>query len=148
MNKRIFLVSILLLLVLGGRFFPLNISNWLALSDEPRKADVIICLNGNPDRMPKAVELFRQGYADIILVTFPSTRNEALKYGVPGMAVVSLNGGYNSTYEEALHAVRFMKQENLHSAIIVSDPYHMYRAKWTYGYLANAEAIELTYIAS
>lgn len=47
-----------------------------------------------------------------------------------------------------MDVVRFMGRENLQSAIIVSDPYHMYRAQWTYGHLTDADAIDLTYIAS
>ena len=148
MNKGIFFFCILVLLTLGGRYCFLHVGDWLAHSESPQKADVILCLNGNPDRVPKVVELFKQGYADTILVTFPKTKTAVVKAGIPDAAVLSLAGGYNSTYEEALGAVRFMKLHTFDSAIIVSDPYHLYRVQWTYGRLTAADSIRLIYTAS
>ena len=55
---------------------------------------------------------------------------------------------HSTADEEALHVIQFMHKQNLHSAIIVSDPYHMYRAKWTYDHLTDTDAMQLTYTAS
>jgi uncharacterized SAM-binding protein YcdF (DUF218 family) len=143
-NKHIFLVISLLLLAIGGRLFFLNVSDWLSVSEEPRRSDVIICLNGDKDRVPKAVELFRQGYAGKILVTYAETRKLVTGNGVPDEAVLSLDSRPNSTYEEALGAIQFMVREKFKSAIIVSDPYHMYRVKWTYGHLTASDAMQIT----
>jgi len=149
MNKYFLLAAFLVLLSLAARSCFLNIADWLAVSEIPQKVDVIICLNGNPNRLPKVVGLFKQGYADKILFTFPSTKDAAIdKYAIPDTALLALAGGYNSTYEEALQVGRLMQQKNLQTAIVVSDPYHMYRAKWTYDNLAGLENRKFTYIAS
>ena len=110
--------------------------------------EVIICLNLSNARVKKAVKLFRQGYADKILVTFPGTRKLVTENGVPDENVLSLDSKPNSTYEEALGVIQFMHREKIYSAILVSDPYHMYRVKWTYDHLVDTEAIQLVYTAS
>jgi hypothetical protein len=147
MGNRFLQIVILLPLVVGGLLF-FNATTLLLISDLPQKAEVIICLNGNLKRIPKVAELYSQGYARKILVTYPSTRKAMIKAGIPETAVVSLDGGYNSTYEEALGVVRFMELENLRSAVIVSDPYHMYRARWTYSWLSDTGKVQLTYVAA
>jgi uncharacterized SAM-binding protein YcdF (DUF218 family) len=148
MNKHIVLLSTLFFLVAGGGLIFINVGKWLIVSEEPRKVDVIICLSLSNARLQKVVELFRQGYADKILVTYTNIRVKVIKSGVPDNAVLSLNDKHNSTYEEAMHAIQYMHRQNLHSAIIVSDPYHMYRAKWTYDHLVGTVPIQLTYTAS
>ena len=101
MKKSTLILSFLVLLAVGGRYFFLHVSDWLAVSEPPQKADVILCLNGNLARVPKVVELFRQGYGDTVLVTFPATRKAVIKAGVPEAAVLTLDGGFDSTYAEA-----------------------------------------------
>ena len=81
------ILSFLLLLVIGGRYSFLHVSDWLAVSEPPQKADVILCLNGNLARVPQVVELFRLGYGHTVLVTLPATRKAVLTAGVPEPAL-------------------------------------------------------------
>ncbi len=144
MNKRILLFSILLLLAAGGRFLFLHAGNFLSVVEEPGKADIIICLNGDKDTVPKAVELFKEGHADRILVTYVETGELITALGVPEEAVLSLNSRPESTYEEALGAVDLMEREQFHSAIIVSGPFHMRRVNWTFDHLAD-DSMSMSY---
>jgi hypothetical protein len=147
MKKGFLLIICLLLLIVGSWISFHHISSWLTITEVPRKSQVIICLNGNLKRIPKVVELYNQGYAGKILVTFPATRTAMITAGIPETAITSLEGGFNSTYEEAMAVVRFLELENLRSADIVSGPYHLYRVKWTYSHLADTGKMLLTYIA-
>ena len=137
MNKVIILLCSLVLLAMGGRFLFLNIGDWLVLSEDPGKADIIICLNGDKERIPRAAELFKQGYADKILVTYPKTGKLMQAQGVPEEAILSLHSRPTSTYEEALGALRLMAGDKIHSALIVCDPYQLRRAKWTFSHQAD-----------
>lgn len=137
-----------MLLITGGAIFILNIGDWLTYSEEPEKADLIICLNGNKDRIKKAVELLNQGIAGHILVTSSSMRDVIVAQGVPETAIKVYSGKYNSTYEEATGAVQFMVGQEMSSAVIVSDGYHLYRARWTFERLKKSNAIEFSYTAS
>src|SRR5919202_4749595 len=61
------LASLLLLLAapLWLQFF----GTFLVASDEPTQAEAIIVLGGNaPDRLPRALDLWRQGYAPLLIV--------------------------------------------------------------------------------
>jgi uncharacterized SAM-binding protein YcdF (DUF218 family) len=148
MNKKFLFFNSFVLLVAGCMYLFLNIGNWLTTGENPRKADIIICLNLSNARIQKAVDLYNRGYSGKILATFPSSRDKIIKHGVAAKDVLSLYTLHNSTFEEAIHAIEFLHRQNLRSALIVTDPFHMYRAKWTYRHLNEKDAIELTYTAA
>jgi len=128
--------------------FFLNIGDWLTISEDPEKAELIICLNGDQARLPKAVELFKQGVANHILVTSSSMRQFILRQGVPETAVTALSGPNSSTYEEARSAVQYMGGHKVRYAVVVSDSYHLYRARWTFERLKESQTFQFSYAAA
>ncbi len=77
-----------------------NVGFWLAQSDGPQKAEVMVCLGG-PERIRKAAELFHQGYAQRVILTAEKTTADLTRLQVPASAV-TLVLWPKTTYQEAL----------------------------------------------
>jgi uncharacterized SAM-binding protein YcdF (DUF218 family) len=92
-------------------------------------------------RVDRAVELYRAGAAPVLLFTggacahLPSeasvARALALEQGVPEQACI-LEEESRSTHENALHCARLLRARGIAEALIVSDPYHLYRARQSF----------------
>lgn len=117
--------------------------------DEARQADVIIVLGaaeyrGRPSpvlkaRLDHALDLYRRGLAPRILTTGGAGgdpvyteggvgRSYLMSNGVPSEAIIVETEGA-STVESTAMAGEIMHRMGLHSAIVVSDGYHIYRVK-------------------
>ncbi|HXS95520.1 MAG TPA: YdcF family protein [Candidatus Limnocylindrales bacterium] len=117
--------------------------------DEAHPADVIIVLGaaeyrGRPSpvlkaRLDHALDLYRAGLAPRILTTGGAGgdpvyteggvgRSYLMSNGVPSEAIIVENEGA-STVESTSMAGEIMHRMGLHSAIVVSDGYHIYRVK-------------------
>jgi vancomycin permeability regulator SanA len=113
------------------------------------QADVIIVLgaaqyDGTPSpvfqgRLDHAVLLFRQGRADHVMVVGSKepgdTTTEAqagadylVSQGVPAGAAIAEPVG-RTTYESLVGAASYMRQHDMRSAFLVSDPWHNARIK-------------------
>jgi uncharacterized SAM-binding protein YcdF (DUF218 family) len=117
--------------------------------DEARPADVIVIMGaaeyrGKPSpvlraRIDHALDLYRKKLAPRILTTGGAggdpvytegevARNYLVRQGVPSEAIlVESEGG--STWQSTAIAAEMMRRMNLHSAIVVSDGYHIFRTK-------------------
>jgi uncharacterized SAM-binding protein YcdF (DUF218 family) len=142
-------LAVLALLVLGYLFY---VAKQIALEsnrDEAHRADVIVVLgaaeyNGKPSpvlkaRLNHALLLFSQNLAPYILTTGgaggdPSfTEGEVgraylVRQGVPSEAILVDPEGA-TTAQSLDGAAELMRRMNLHSCIVVSDGYHIYRVK-------------------
>lgn len=117
--------------------------------DEARQADIIVVLgaaeyNGRPSpvfraRLDHAYDLYRKGLASLILTSGGSGgdpqftegevgRDYLVRRGIPAENIVVESEG-DSTVETILAVSEIMRRMNLHSAILVSDGYHIFRAK-------------------
>ncbi len=117
--------------------------------DEAREADVILILgaaeyNGRPSPVLKArldhgLELYRRGLAPLILTTGGAGgdpmfteggvgRAYLIKQGVPAEAIVVEMEGETTMHSTAASA-EIMRRMGLKSCIVVSDGYHIFRAK-------------------
>ncbi len=117
--------------------------------DETRPADVIIVLgsqvraDGEPSnslrsRTLRGVQLYQEGYAPRLFLTggvgrFPPAeaqvmRRLALGAGVPDSALV-LDETATSTQESIEMAARLARERGWRTALIVSDPFHIYRSR-------------------
>lgn len=85
-------------------------------------------------RLDHALMLFRQGRADRVMVLGsrepgdPTTEADAgrdylVSRGVPATQAIAVPLG-RSTFESLAGAARYMKRRGLHSAFLVSDPWH------------------------
>jgi len=122
---------------------------WDGLADEIGNADVAIVLgntvepNGQPSarlqaRLDKTVELYQQGWFANIIVSGGidgKGHNEAevmkrylAAQGIPENNIYADSAG-NNTYLTAKNAARFMQERGLSSAIIITQYFHVPRAK-------------------
>jgi uncharacterized SAM-binding protein YcdF (DUF218 family) len=117
--------------------------------DEARNADVILVLGaaeyrGRPSpvlraRLDHALDLYRRGMAPRIMTTGGAGgdpvfteggvgRSYLIGHGVPSEAIVVENES-ESTVESLAMAGEIMQRMDLHSVVVVSDGYHIYRVK-------------------
>ena len=117
--------------------------------DEARSADVILVLGaaeyrGRPSpalraRLDHALELYRQKLAPLVLTTGGAGgdpvftegavgRSYLIGRGVPAEAIIVETEG-QTTVESTAMAGEIMRRMGLHSVIVVSDGYHIYRVK-------------------
>ncbi len=117
--------------------------------DEARKSDLILVLgaaeyNGRPSpvlraRLDHALELYQQGYAPMIMTTGGAGgdpkfteggvgRSYLISHGVASERIV-VESEAESTVESTAMAGEIMRRMGLHSVIVVSDGYHIYRVK-------------------
>jgi uncharacterized SAM-binding protein YcdF (DUF218 family) len=119
------------------------------LRNEARTADAIIVLGaaqyqGTPSpvlraRLDHAIELYRDSIAPALILTggvgIGDTISEAevgrryvMKAGVPRSRIIVERAGISS--EQSMRAVsRLMHSQGMHSAVVVSDPFHMLRLR-------------------
>lgn len=104
----------------------------LTVAQPPQIADVIIVLGGGAkQRAVKAIELYRQGFAERILVV---GRNEEQllgkqlrQAGIPDTAI-SYEPQSRSTYENARFSLPYLQRWNVGSILLVTSWFHSRRA--------------------
>ncbi len=148
-------VRVLLLLIalalLACAFLAFQVDH-LGRQDHARPADVIVVLgarvnaDGSPgsdltSRTYRAVDLWQAGYAPYIICT-GGFRDEplsaaavckrfAVSLGVPAERIGLADGSAN-TIEDAEVTAELMAANGLRTAILVSHPLHLYRARWLF----------------
>lgn len=117
--------------------------------EEARPVDVILVLGaaeyrGRPSpileaRLNHALFLYRQGLAPVIITTGGKggdpmfTEGEVgraylSRHGIPSEAIIVESEG-ETTVHSTVAAAEIMRRMNMHSCIVVSDGYHIYRVK-------------------
>jgi uncharacterized SAM-binding protein YcdF (DUF218 family) len=168
-KRRVFgcLIALLVVVAVLGvswrRWLPL-IAAYLDVSELPRHADFIVTLSGGsghltPDghwvssREYEAAKLYREGMAANIIISVYSgedgvkaAKNDLAQAGVPGNAIL-VNDKPTSTWDEAQQLLDMLRANSAHSAIIVTDAYHIRRARATFRRLQTDPAIELIFVA-
>ena len=115
-------------------------------ADRARPADVIIVLGGGEigttRRTIHAAALYRQGYAPFVLCTGDIMGDEpiseaercaevARQHGVAAAAIVTEEIS-RSTEENAIQSAAIMRAHGWREAVLVSDDYHLWRARWLF----------------
>ncbi len=119
--------------------------DFLVIQDELEPAGVIHVIAGPDDRTDYAIQLYKQGYSNVIFFTGgwctyhgyyhgQHGAERAAAQGVDPASVVIDESPVTSTYDEAVLLKGFMARSPapVRSVIVVSDPYHMRRAQWLY----------------
>ena len=121
----------------------LSIGSWLAVEDPLEKVDAIVAISGDTGaRAETAITLWKAGWAPIIVFSGAAVdpesvssgeimRREALRQGVPESATL-VESASTSTEENADEVAKLMAQRKLHSAILVTSPYHQRRAAFEF----------------
>ena len=150
-KKIIISLGIILAVVILGRLSLPTLGNFLVAEDEPQPSDIIVLLMGSgPDRMLGAVDLYKQGYADHIVMVRNMVRGYdlvvsqgvkiphdsdiakevAVQLRVPEEKITVLPGDALSTQDEAMVVREYLKSESdIDSIIIVTSESHSGRAK-------------------
>lgn len=147
-----------LLLVLAWRTCLSALGEFLVKSEPPRHADIVVVLAGDysGDRIRKAAELVRQGYAPKVLVSGPSglygehESDAAIRFiirqGYPASWFIPFPNDSRSTREEARDVAAKLRELGLVRADIVTSNYHTRRARTDY--IEDAPGIEFSMVAS
>jgi uncharacterized SAM-binding protein YcdF (DUF218 family) len=150
-RRRITLLALAVALVLvGGSLYLFRrqvlqaVGDFLMVHDDLQPVGVIHVIAGQDDRTDYAIQLYKQGYGTQLFFTggWCSFRNYyhgqhgrelALAQGVPSEAIAVDDSPVTSTYSETLRLNAFIVQNPVpvRSVIVVSDAYHMRRARWT-----------------
>jgi uncharacterized SAM-binding protein YcdF (DUF218 family) len=151
-----------LAIVLGTTAFVIaRAGEWLAApAASPRRADAIVVLGGDEgDRAQRALELYREGFAPILVLTGleygsaapPSALTWRADYlsarGVPRSALRFEVDSKNS-YGEAVNILRLMREQGWRRVIVVSAPPHMRRLDWTWSRVFKGSNLDYVLVAS
>jgi uncharacterized SAM-binding protein YcdF (DUF218 family) len=121
---------------------------WLVVESPVEQADLIVALGGDRERQEEAVRLFKQGLARWVLFVGSDVR---LRYyrclGVPEDRIVPVARAY-TTYEEALRTRDVVKERGFRSVLIVTSPYHLRRALWTFRQVFRREPVAVGAVAA
>ncbi|HLO14541.1 MAG TPA: YdcF family protein [Anaerolineales bacterium] len=147
-SKRIVLLSLIALsisLILFRERILISIGGFLIVQDTLKPADVIHVIAGEDYRTDYAFQLYQQGYGKTVFFTGgwceshlyghgARAREKALARGVPLDVIASDDATVMSTYMEAERLKEWIasRASPVKSIIVVSDPFHMRRARWTY----------------
>ncbi len=134
--------SILLFLIFYRQILN-KVGSFLIIEDELMPVDVIHVIAGEDYRSEYAIDLYQLGLTKYIFFTGgwckyhgyyhgAHGKELALYEGVPEEAIIYDDSVVKSTYDEILLLNHWVENnpENIKSIMIVSDPFHMRRAKW------------------
>lgn len=126
------------------------IGRFLVVQDALEPADVIHVIAGDDYRTDYAFQLYQQGYGKTIFFTGgwcdihlyehgAHAREKALAQGLPLDSIASDELAVMSTYMEAERLKEWIEKNpsTVKSIIVVSDPFHMRRARWAYQRVFN-----------
>lgn len=140
----------------------LNVGHWLsAPGNVPTQGDIIVALGGGGiERVQRALTLYREGYANRILLTgFDRTSGMASNHylhwksrmlvdgGVPPEALFFDDQSENS-HDEANNTAVLMKIRQWKTALVVSDPPHLRRLDMVWGPACTPHGLEYRLIAT
>ena len=134
--------ALLIIVAVTHRLWLEAIARFLIVDDELSPADAIVVLGGGgKERIEHGVKLYNSGYAARIIMTgmvhnLPGVTTtwagfamqEAVALGVPEDVIIPEEQAID-TDENAEYVKEIMVDRGLKSAIVVSSPYHMRRAR-------------------
>lgn len=116
----------------------------LVVQNVLQPADAIVVIGGDhkPERLQRAAELYRQGYAPLVILSagtlvlegherLPEAQvmyRQARTLGLPEEALV-LEQDSQSTYENAVYTKALCQARQIHSVLLVTSAYHSRRAR-------------------
>lgn len=144
-------------------FGVVNVGHWLsAPGTAPTQGDVIVALGGSggTGRVETALQLYREGHANTILLTGFSKISERklnpylhwesrflLDAGVPSDVLLFDDRSRNS-YDEANNTAVLMKSRQWKRVLVVSDPPHLRRLGMVWGTACARHGLEYRLIAT
>ena len=149
-GRRRMVILITAIILLGGALFLncerilLAVGDFLVVQGELAPADILHVIAGEDYRTDYAIRLYQEGYGRQIFFTggwcqfhnlYHGVRGKerAVEHGVPPEAVATDDSEVRSTYSEVIRLKEYLQQSKvpIRSVMIISDPHHMRRARWT-----------------
>jgi uncharacterized SAM-binding protein YcdF (DUF218 family) len=160
-------IAAILVIVMAGCWIAVApfIADGLVAEKPLEKADAIVVLSGSAeyiDRTHEAAKAFKAGVAPKIFVTNDDHRSgwvesekrnpyfverafaELVSQGVPANAIEALPGAVHGTDDEANLVVPFAVERKMRSLVLITSPYHSYRALWTFERAVAKSSASLT----
>lgn len=156
--KKIFII--LILTFIPVLFIVPNLGNFLDISKAPKQSDILVCLGGGTiERIEKTLELYKQNFSTrkIILLTGDNRTKKDIDKNIDDKRIQYLKANniegstflheklLTSTEEEVIFIKKYLKENNYHSAIIVSDAPHTRRIKYLLENIAKEENNDLIF---
>jgi uncharacterized SAM-binding protein YcdF (DUF218 family) len=139
------LVGLSIILVLSREHWLMFIADFLVVQDNLYPADVIHVIAGEDYRTDYAIQLYKEGYGKVLFFTGgwckihgynhgEHAEELSLAEGIPLGAIAFDDSTVTSTYMEAGRLQEWVEHNPypVQSLIVVSDPFHMRRVRWTY----------------
>lgn len=155
MKKKIVIVLgifLLLSLIYQQKIPHILLGKYLSPSDILTKADAIVVVSGDDDRMKHAIDLYKQGYTPKLILSGAAKDGlasnalvmhlEASKSGIPNEAVIMEERAYN-TYENAFYTKEIVLPNNMRNVILVTSPYHQRRVYETFKSVFRGSGVKL-----
>ena len=129
----------------------------LTVADPLKKADAIIVLSGGDDsRLQEAITLYQESYADSIILTetgavleeFNTTYSREqrlilINAGISPTAIQVIGNKAASTREEAKLVRTRVTNTDVHTLIVVTDPYHTLRTRLIWDDIFKDSGVDL-----
>ena len=140
MKKLFFLAALALVacafFIIGGVGFTHFWNEYLVVSVPMKHADALIVLGGEPLARPQeAARLYKLGVASKVFVTgigdASTIRKVLLEKGVPATAI-TMESKARTTHANAVLLKPLLEAAKVHSALIVTSPFHTRRALATF----------------
>ena len=122
-----------------------------APAGEARSVDAVVVLGGDGGtggRYARGRVLVLAGYSNRLILLYPSaTEIKDALAKVPSVDIVDSMDGRGS-WGEALAVRERMQAEGLHTVMVVSDPPHMLRLRYTWGSILRGTGLDYTLVAT
>ncbi len=125
------LISLSLLFFTFLIYIFFNLGNFLDITQNPTKTELIVCLGGglSKNRSDKTIELYNNGFLKtnhIIFTGVLSINKNTYKKFDKNLNIIT-NGKVKNTMEEILYIKEFIKEKNLKSVIFITEAPHSKR---------------------
>jgi uncharacterized SAM-binding protein YcdF (DUF218 family) len=133
----------------------LSLGGILIIADPLEPAQVVVVLSGGRgDRIEEAARIIQEKNARHLILTHPEIdpddessserrRQSAIAAGIPGSDILVTEVHGNSTYQEAIEIRRFLEEQGLMSALVVTDPYHSFRTRLIFREIFRDSSVDI-----
>ncbi|MDE2231259.1 MAG: YdcF family protein [Candidatus Omnitrophica bacterium] len=144
-----------LVLMVGAIPFLRAVGSFLVVKDKLQPADIVIVLAHAQDRVAQAVQLYKEGYSKLLIMSggrlLPSgnieavqMKQEAVQAGVPPDRIW-LDLKTMHTFQDPIFLKPVLLSHGFKSAIVVTSPYHTRRAAMIFNRMAEKTGIKIMY---
>ena len=129
MKKTVYFLGIVFFIF---TIFYINLGRWLDVTEDPVKADIVVCLGGGTiERVKKSVDLITQGYVKsktLLLIGESWYNRPYIRKHYPTLQW-EIDDTPKNTAQEVVQIKKYMRKHGYRTALIVTDPPHTRRVR-------------------